>query len=50
MVAALPDYVTQGITGKVKAHMMCYADDSTLYSGVRLRRDTYLRGKTFPLF
>ena len=22
----------------------------TQYSGVRLRRDTYLRGKTFPLF
>ena len=21
-----------------------------IYSGVRLRRDTYLRGKTFPLF
>ena len=32
MVAAQPDYVTQGITGKVKAHMMCYADDSTLYA------------------
>ena len=32
MVAALPDYITQGITGKVKSHMMCYADDSTLYA------------------
>ena len=28
----MPDYVTQGVTGKVKAHMMCYADDSALYA------------------
>ena len=32
MVANLPSYVTHGVPNNVKANMMCYADDSTLYA------------------
>ena len=32
MVAELPEYVTKCTADNVKASMMCYADDSTLYA------------------